>query len=261
MRTWTTSWISSSSDKPPSNPRNWPKSSPQDIQERPQRIISIGEPQRFSFCNNFVKTSKYEVWNFIPKFLLEEFNPRTKIANCYFLLISGLQCIPQISNTGGIPTTLIPLLIVVTIDGLFQIFEDISRHRYLLISSLSHTFHMFPFYRADTAANASVADRLDPATGSFQHCKWWELQVGDFIRVSSRGQIPADMVIISVSEQNAESPQGLCYVETKSLDGETNLKIRNALPLTYAKVSTLNCEPNTMNKRCLSIRLSLKGSY
>ena len=75
----------------------------QDLAERPQRIVKVGREQDFSFCDNFVKTSKYELWNFLPKFLMEEFNPKTKIANCYFLLISGLQCIGPISNTGGIP--------------------------------------------------------------------------------------------------------------------------------------------------------------
>ena len=69
--------------------------------DRPQRIVKVGREQDFSFCDNFVKTSKYELWNFLPKFLMEEFNPKTKIANCYFLLISGLQCIGPISNTGG----------------------------------------------------------------------------------------------------------------------------------------------------------------
>ncbi len=114
---------------PSSTPKNFPFHSEKDMKERPCRVIYIGKPQRFSFRNNFVKTSKYEVWNFLPKFLFEEFNPRTKLANIYFLVISCLQCIRAISNTNGVPTTLIPLSLVVIVDAIFQILEDMARHR------------------------------------------------------------------------------------------------------------------------------------
>lgn len=38
---------------------------------------------------------------------------------------------------------------------------------------------------------------------------------------------PADMLCLSSSEE-----QGILYIETASLDGETNLKVRRALPAT-----------------------------
>lgn len=38
-----------------------------------------------------IRTSKYEYYNFLPRFLWEEFNPATKIANVYFLFIAVLQ--------------------------------------------------------------------------------------------------------------------------------------------------------------------------
>lgn len=51
-----------------------------------------------------VRTAKYEFYNFLPKFLWEEFNPATKIANVYFLFIAALQasrpCCWRILRTG-----------------------------------------------------------------------------------------------------------------------------------------------------------------
>lgn len=205
-------------EKPSALPKNWPRPTEADLQEKPKRIVNIGQEQEYRFCNNFVKTSKYEIWNFIPKFLLEEFNPKTKVANCYFLLISALQCIPFISNTGGYPTTLIPLLFVVAVDALFQIVEDIARHR------------------ADKEANSSVATRFDHLTNDLVKCHWHELAVGDIVKIHSRELIPADIVVLATAEKGSH-PQGICYVETKSLDGETNLKMRNAMPNTLSKVN------------------------
>lgn len=221
-RTWRHYWatlsaLCSAGGKPPSNPNGWPNPREEDLNERPSRIIKIGGEQVFSFRNNFVKTSKYELWDFPGKFLLEEFNPYTKVANCYFLMISAMQCIPQISNTNGYPTTLIPLLFIIFVDAVFQLLEDSSRHR------------------ADRAANSSTAYRLDAGTGQFVPCRWHEVAVGDFLRVENRSIVPADIVVLSVAEKT-EPAQGLCYVETKSLDGETNLKIKTALPGTLAVV-------------------------
>lgn len=47
--------------------------------------------QETEFVPNMVRTAKYEYYNFLPKFLWEEFNPATKIANVYFLFIAALQ--------------------------------------------------------------------------------------------------------------------------------------------------------------------------
>ncbi|RKF75454.1 Phospholipid-transporting ATPase DNF1 [Golovinomyces cichoracearum] len=58
----------------------------------------------------------------------------------------------------------------------------------------------------------------------FHRDYWKNVKVGDFVRLYNNDQIPADIVILSTSD-----PDGACYVETKNLDGETNLKIRHAL--------------------------------
>jgi magnesium-transporting ATPase (P-type) len=204
---------------PPSLPKKWPRSTEEEILEKPTRQIYVGNDQQFLFRNNFVKTSKYEWYNFLPKFLLEEFNPRTKIANCYFLFISCLQCIPIISNTGGLPTTLLPLTIVVTINAILQINEDMSRHK------------------ADKEANASLTHIYVGENNEFQPLRWADLAVGDVVKVDSRSQLPADVLVLAVAGKEGEANKGICYVETKSLDGETNLKIRMAMPSTATKVT------------------------
>ena len=72
----------------------------------------------------------------------------------------------------------------------------------------------------------SLIDPLRQASGKakFKKDYWKNVQVGDFVRVYNEDQIPADMVVLSTSD-----PDGACYIETKNLDGETNLKVRQAL--------------------------------
>lgn len=53
---------------------------------------------------------------------------------------------------------------------------------------------------------------------------WKDVRVGDILRIYNNDEIPADVVILSTSDDD-----NCCYVETKNLDGETNLKVRQAL--------------------------------
>ena len=51
---------------------------------------------------------------------------------------------------------------------------------------------------------------------------WREIRVGQIVKVNENEMIPCDLITISSSD-----PKGVLYVETKGLDGETNLKIKN----------------------------------
>ncbi|GFP54516.1 phospholipid-transporting ATPase DNF1 [Trichoderma asperellum] len=65
---------------------------------------------------------------------------------------------------------------------------------------------------------------IEPKGARFGKDTWKNLTVGDFVRIYKDDELPADVIILSTSD-----PDGACYVETKNLDGETNLKVRQAL--------------------------------
>ncbi|KAF2083432.1 P-type ATPase-like protein [Saccharata proteae CBS 121410] len=71
----------------------------------------------------------------------------------------------------------------------------------------------------------------------FKKDSWKNVQVGDFVRLYNEDQIPADIVVLSTSEED-----GACYAETKNLDGETNLKVRQALHCGRKIVHARHCE-------------------
>ncbi|KAJ4369078.1 phospholipid transporting ATPase [Neocucurbitaria cava] len=76
-----------------------------------------------------------------------------------------------------------------------------------------------------------------PEKARFKKDAWKNVQVGDFLRLYNDEEIPADIVVLSTS-----SDDGACYVETKNLDGETNLKVRNALHCTRNVRHARHCE-------------------
>ncbi|KAL8950774.1 MAG: hypothetical protein Q9222_003206 [Ikaeria aurantiellina] len=76
-----------------------------------------------------------------------------------------------------------------------------------------------------------------PAKARFKEDYWKSVQVGDFVRIYNEDQIPADVVVLATSD-----PDGQCYVETKNLDGETNLKVRQALHCGRKMKHAVDCE-------------------
>uniref|UniRef100_A0A672ZMB3 Phospholipid-transporting ATPase n=1 Tax=Sphaeramia orbicularis TaxID=375764 RepID=A0A672ZMB3_9TELE len=151
----------------------------------------------------FCSTTKYGILTFLPRFLYEQIR---RAANAFFLFIALMQQIPDVSPTGRY-TTLVPLIFILTVAGIKEIIEDYKRHK------------------ADNTVNKKKTTVL--RNGAWQTIIWKQVAVGDIVKVTNGQHLPADMVIVSSSE-----PQAMCYIETSNLDGETNLKIRQGLPLT-----------------------------
>ncbi|KAI1094652.1 phospholipid-translocating P-type ATPase [Rostrohypoxylon terebratum] len=175
------------------------------------RIIHLNNPPANAankYVDNHVSTAKYNIATFLPKFLIEQFS---KFANVFFLFTAALQQIPNLSPTNQY-TTIGPLVVVLLVSAGKELVEDYRRKQ------------------ADSALNNSKARVLRGST--FEEAKWINVSVGDIVRVESEEPFPADIVLLASSE-----PEGLCYIETANLDGETNLKIKQALPETSTMVS------------------------
>ncbi|GAO14526.1 hypothetical protein UVI_02032370 [Ustilaginoidea virens] len=86
--------------------------------------------------------------------------------------------------------------------------------------------------------NFDVINYMKPSQGArFKKDTWKGIQVGDFVRIYNDDELPADIIILSTSD-----PDGACYVETKNLDGETNLKVRQALRCGRSIKHARDCE-------------------
>ena len=175
------------------------------------RIIHLNNPPANSsnkYLDNHVSTAKYNIATFLPKFLFEQFS---KYANLFFLFTAVLQQIPNISPTNRY-TTIGPLIVVLLVSAGKELVEDFKRKN------------------SDKSLNHSKTQVLRGS--SFEGVRWVNVAVGDIVRVESEEPFPADLVLLASSE-----PEGLCYIETANLDGETNLKIKQAIPETANLVS------------------------
>uniref|UniRef100_A0A9J8ABU2 Phospholipid-transporting ATPase n=1 Tax=Cyprinus carpio carpio TaxID=630221 RepID=A0A9J8ABU2_CYPCA len=193
-------------------------------EERHVRANDRDYNERFSYADNHIKTAKYNVFTFLPINLFEQFQ---RFANAYFLVLLILQLIPEISSLSWF-TTIVPLVLVLAITAVKDATDDYFRHK------------------SDQQVNTRQSQVL--IKGKLQNEKWMNVRVGDIIKLENNQFVAADLLLLSSSE-----PYGLCYIETAELDGETNLKVRQALTVTsdlgddVAKLADFNgeviCEP------------------
>ena len=83
------------------------------------------ENEQFRYPSNYIKTTKYNAFTFLPLALLFQFK---RVANCYFLLISIMSFWPSISPFDPI-SAFAPFIIVVMISVIREGAEDLSRYK------------------------------------------------------------------------------------------------------------------------------------
>ena len=153
----------------------------------------------FKLKNNYISTTKYNFLTFLPKGLIYQFS---RLANVYFLFITIIQSIPLISPLNSL-TAIIPLIFVLGVSMIREFIEDLARYKYDKLSN-----------------DEEVVVLRD---GKFIKSQSKTLNNGEIVLIYENNTIPADLVVL-----DSGMGDGQCYVETSSLDGEKNLKLKLA---------------------------------
>ncbi|KAK1933389.1 phospholipid-translocating P-type ATPase, flippase family protein [Babesia divergens] len=172
--------------------------SDQDAADEANRLAFLRGSRR----SNFVKTTKYSLLSFLPRVL---FFQLTRIGNVIFLGVSFLQLIEDVSDSNGLPTYLIPLVFVIVVCLGRELASDLVR------------------WRCDQEENGRAVHVF--RDGRLQEMKLRDIRVGDVLKVYAYEYFPSDLVLLNCSDE-----QGVCNIETKNADGESNVKYKHVIP-------------------------------
>ncbi|CAK9151263.1 unnamed protein product [Ilex paraguariensis] len=169
------------------------------------RVVYCNESSSFeastrNYAGNYVRTTKYTAASFLPKSLFEQFR---RVANFYFLVIGSLAFTPLAPYTAV--SAILPLIVVLGATMVKEGIEDWQRKL------------------QDIEVNSRKV-KVHCGNGVFDNSEWRNLRVGDIVKVEKDEFFPADLLLLSSSYEDA-----ICYVETMNLDGETNLKLKQAV--------------------------------
>jgi magnesium-transporting ATPase (P-type) len=164
------------------------------------RIIHINNAiANAGFEGNYIRTTSYTLISFPVLALAYQF---MRFSNCYFLLITVMSCIPQISPVSPVPQ-INAMVFVLAISMIREGIEDWGR------------------YKQDKEQNKQKVSILNQAKGVFEDKCCKDLRVGQFVLLRDDEAFPADLALLASSKE-----QGECFISTSSLDGEKNLKKR-----------------------------------
>lgn len=161
-------------------------------------------PKTTRFKNNSICNQKYTFFTFLPLVLYNQFK---FFFNLYFLLVSLSQFIPAL-KIGFILTYFGPLCFVLFLTLAQEFYDDFKR------------------YKRDIEANKQVYKKL-LFSGSLINISSSLITVGDIILIEKDQRVPADCILLKTTETT-----GSCFIRTDQLDGETDWKLRIALPVT-----------------------------
>ncbi|PFH32645.1 hypothetical protein BESB_012570 [Besnoitia besnoiti] len=167
------------------------------------------------FPSNAIFTHRYSCLTFVFKNLWEQFH---RVINWWFLLMTIIQAIPQLHyNPNHVWSTALPFAIVLVFGMVKDAFTDLGRRQ------------------RDRMLNQRVCCIVDGHTPQLRLLKWESVRVGNILRLTDGEEVPADIVVLATSNSD-----GVAYVETSKLDGETNLKFKQGVKETRGESSPLS---------------------
>ncbi|KAK1253305.1 hypothetical protein MKX07_001382 [Trichoderma sp. CBMAI-0711] len=222
----------------------------------------IDERNNKPYISNFIRSSRYTVYDFIPKQLVFQFS---KLGNFYLLVMGIIQAIPGLSTVGRW-TTIAPLAGFVAFSMAKEGYDDYRRYQLDKSENRSMTWVLAHGVREGRERprmsgwrnalrrrrrSGSKRPRLDDEdiivqdvqegaladldeTNDWMNVQWQHVEVGDIVRLRRDEPVPADIVVL-----HATGPNGVAYIETMALDGETNLKAKQACPLLAERCGTV----------------------
>lgn len=179
----------------------------------------IADADQARYPPNVVRNQKYNLVTFLPFVLYEQFK---FFFNLYFLLVALSQFVPAL-KIGFIATYLAPLMFVLSVTIGKEAVDDYERHK------------------RDAESNSAPYALLTEGS-HVEHVPSSRLRVGDLILLHKNQRVPADVVLLKTyvadaaddSNDASASETGTCFVRTDQLDGETDWKLRIAVPATQA---------------------------
>lgn len=170
-------------------------------------INNNNQNKPFQIRNNTIDQSKYNIITFLPKSLLFQF---FRLANIYFLIIAIIQSIPLISPLSP-STAIAPLAFVISVSIIREGIEDLRRHKY---DNQMNEEKVFVYREKEWKQSTSG-----------------NLMVGELVVVRKDNSFPADLILL-----DSNLPEGACFIETGTLDGEKTLKNKIANKITSGKI-------------------------
>ena len=192
----------------------------------PTNLIPKSDNAITDYGKNYVITSNYTWWNFLPKNLYEQF---CNLANIYFLIVGMLQAIPSITTTNGIPSMYETLSLIVLVSGVRAAVEDKAKHEADNERNNYKYRVLCPIIRYNKILRKKESYRKKHDGGyGFQLLNSGELQPGMIIKIMKDEMVPADVLFLGSAHK-----LGHAFIDKSNLNGETKLEIMTAMKKTH----------------------------